>query len=197
MSLSIEEHQQRAARIEALLQEISMFPDPDLRATTEELIRDILDLHGEGLARMLALIAEANEVGNVLLEQFVNDGLVSSLLLLHGLHPVDMETRIRRALDEVRPSLKAHGGNVELVRIADGVAYVRLMGNCHGCSASTGMLKAIIEEAINQVAPDLDRLEMEEEEEKVAPLKTARPVTFIPPRRRRERENGHASIPSS
>ena len=191
MALSIEEHEQRAAHIESLLQQVSLFPDQEMRATTEELIRAILDLHGEGLARILTVIAEAG--GDGVLEQLVNDGLVSSLLLLHGLHPVDLETRIRHALAELETSLHMADGGVTLMSIADGIAYVRLMGNnCQGCTTSTEMLRAAIEEAISQVAPELEGVQIED-----GAVKQAVPVTFVPPRRRRERENGHASISPS
>ncbi|GHO97335.1 hypothetical protein KSF_073830 [Reticulibacter mediterranei] len=188
MALSIEEHEQRAAHIERLLQQVSLFSDQEMRATTEELIRAILDLHGEGLARILAIIAEAG--GDGALEPLVSDGLVSSLLLLHGLHPVDPETRIRHALADLETSLHIDGAGVTLMSIADGTAYVRLMSNnCHGCSASTEMLRAAIEEAVSQVAPELEGVQIED-----GAVKQAVPVTFIPPRRHRERESDHASI---
>ena len=195
MQPGIQEHQQRAAHIESLLQEISALPDPALRATTEELIQALLDLYGEGLARILALTAQTTVSGQELIDQFANDDLVSSLLLLHGLHPVDMETRIRLALDTMRPSLnKAYGSNVELISIADGIAHLRLTGNSHGCSASTSTLKTTIEQAITQAAPDLEELHIEESVEQP---KTAIPVKFVPPRRRKEKEQSHASLPSS
>ena len=48
------------------------------------------------------------------------DDLVSSLLVIHGLHPQDLETRVAAALDSVRPYLGSHGGNVELMDISAG-----------------------------------------------------------------------------
>ena len=189
MALSIKEHEQRAAHIESLLQQIHLFPDQETRATTEELIRALLDLHGEGLARILTIVADKGEV----LEQFVNDGLVSSLLLLHGLHPVDPETRIRHVLEELATSLRIAKGSIALVSMVDGIARVRLMGNhCHGCDASTEMVRAAIEETVSQVAPELEGVRIED-----GAFRQAVPVTFIPPRRHRERENGHASISPS
>lgn len=191
MALSIEEHEQRAAHIESLLQQINLFPDQEMRATAEDLVRAILDLHGEGLARILTIVAEVG--GDGALEQLADDGLVSSLLLLHGLHPVDLETRIRHALDVLATSLHMTGGGVTLLSMVDGIAHVRLMSNsCHGCTASVEMVKAAIEEAISQVAPELEGVQIEDEA-----VRQAVPVTFLPPRRHRERENGHASISSS
>src|SRR5947209_17856165 len=123
------------------------------------MIKVLLDLYGEGLARILALTAQATVSGQELIDQFANDDLVSSLLLLHGLHPVNMETRIRLALDTMCPSLnKAYSSNIELISIADGIAHLRLTSNGYGCSASSSALKATIEQAIAQAAPDLEEL---------------------------------------
>jgi Fe-S cluster biogenesis protein NfuA len=184
MQPDAQEHQRRAARIEALTQEVAAFADPQARATTEELIQAILDMYGDGLARMLELTAQTREPGYTLIDAFVQDELIGSLLLLHGLHPVDIETRVARALDEVRPYLRSHGGDVELLSVREGVAYLRLQGSCHGCPASTITLKQAIEEALYQAAPDLESIEVEGV---VAPSPRAGvPVTFVPPRRRKE-----------
>jgi Fe-S cluster biogenesis protein NfuA len=72
-----------------------------------------------------------------------------------------VEKRVVRALEEVRPLLQSHGGNVELLGIEGGVARLRLQGNCHGRPASAMTLKLAIEEAIQKAAPDLERLETE------------------------------------
>ena len=54
---------------------------------------------------------------------------MASLLLIHGLYPVDLETRVREALDSVRPYMESHGGDVELLGDRrDGVARLRLEG---------------------------------------------------------------------
>src|SRR5256712_13067666 len=109
MQQDLQEHQRRAARMEALIQEVATFPDPQARATTEELIQALLDMYGEGLARMLELTAQSEASGYALIETLASDDLLSSLFLLHGIHPIDIETRIVQALDEVRPYLKSHG----------------------------------------------------------------------------------------
>lgn len=184
MQQDMQEHQHRAARIEELIQQVAAFPDPQARATTEELIQTLLGMYGEGLARILELTAQSEASGYELIETFASDELLSSLFLLHGLHPIDIETRIARALDEVRPYLKSHGGNVELIKVEDGIAYLRLEGSCHGCPSSTITLKLAIEEAINKVAPDLDGIKVEGVVE--PPPRPGMPVTFIPPQRRKE-----------
>jgi Fe-S cluster biogenesis protein NfuA len=183
--------QMRAERIEKLIQEVSTFSDPHTRETVQELIQSILDMYGEGLARILELTMQAKAPGFELVKMFAHDELVGSLLLLHDLHPVDIEIRIARALDEVRPYLKSHGGNVELVKVEGGVAYLRLYGSCNGCPASTITLKQTIEEAIYKAAPDLDRFEVDGVTD--PPPVTGIPVTFVPPRR--NRESAHLTAP--
>ena len=62
---------------------------------------------------------------------------MAGLLLVHGLHPYDVQTRVARALDSVRPYLGSHGGDVELLGVdAEGVVTLRMLGNCDGCPSS-------------------------------------------------------------
>ena len=83
------------------------------------------------------------------------------LLLLYGLHPVPLETRVMGALDKVRPYLDSHGGNVELLGVADGVVRLRLQGSCKTCPSSAMTLKLAIEEAVYAAAPDVAAIEAE------------------------------------
>ena len=178
-----QEHLRRAERIEILIQEVTELPDPRARATVEELVQALLDMYGEGLARLLELTAQSGASGQALIETFTKDDLLSSLFLLHDLHPEDTETRVARALVEVRPYLKSHGGNVELVKVDNGIAYLRLEGSCHGCPSSTITLKLAIEEAIYKAAPDLVELQVEGVIDPPSP--PGIPVTFVPPRSRK------------
>jgi Fe-S cluster biogenesis protein NfuA/nitrite reductase/ring-hydroxylating ferredoxin subunit len=184
MQQDLQDHQRGAERIEKLIQEVAEFPDPSARATTEELVQALLDMYGEGLAHVLELTAQSEASGHALIETFTKDDLLSSLFLLHGLHPLDIETRVARALVEVRPYLKSHGGNVELVKVENSIAFLRLEGSCNGCPSSTITLKLAIEEAIYKAAPDLDELQVEGVT--VPPPRPGIPVAFIPPRRRKD-----------
>ncbi len=184
MQQGMQEHERRAARIETLVQEVATFPDPGVRATTEELIQALMDMYGEGLARLLEITAQSEASGLALIDTFASDDLLSSLFMLHGLHPLDIETRVLRALDGVRPYLKSHGGNVELVRVEGSVAHLRLEGSCHGCPSSTITLKMAIEEAIYKAAPDLDDLQVEGVTP--PPARPGIPMTFVPPRKHKD-----------
>jgi Fe-S cluster biogenesis protein NfuA len=130
-------------RAEAALDAI----EDDPRATAA--LQAVVELYGEALARLMA--------GADPLE----DELVSHLLLLHDLHPVDVETRVARALEEVRPYLGSHGGGVELLGVADGVVRLRLDGTCNGCPSSRVTLSSAIEEAVLRAAPEVERVEAE------------------------------------
>ena len=160
MLLDDQRVQEQVARMEALLEEIETLRDPAARSKAAEMVQVLLELYGEGLARMMDTVAEVEDRERIF-EAFANDELVSHLLLLHGLHPLDVETRVLGALDEVRPYLESHGGNVQFLGVEDGVARLRLEGSCDGCPSSTVTLKLAIEEAIQKAAPDLDGIEAE------------------------------------
>lgn len=71
-----------------------------------------------------------------------------------------VEARIREALAELRPFLEADGGDITLDEVTpDGVARVRLHGNCLGCAMVPMTMKAGVEEAIKRVAPQVKRVE--------------------------------------
>jgi Fe-S cluster biogenesis protein NfuA/nitrite reductase/ring-hydroxylating ferredoxin subunit len=152
--------QERVARIETLLGEIEALKDPDARSKAAEMAQILLELYGEGLARMMEVVAQGEERERAF-EAFSEDELISHLLLLHGLHPLDVQTRVVRALEEVRPYLQSHGGNVELLGIEGSVARVRMEGSCDGCPSSAVTLKLAIEEAVLKAAPDLEGIEAE------------------------------------
>jgi Fe-S cluster biogenesis protein NfuA len=137
------------AQVEALLDRVEEFPRPQ-REVVEELVSALLDMYGDGLARIVA----ACDVP-------VEDELVAHLLFLHGLHPVPVEERVSRALDEVRPYLRAHGGGVELLGVSGGVVSLRLDGACHGCPSSALTLRSAVEAAVLRAAPDVERIDAE------------------------------------
>lgn len=155
--------QQGLQRIETLIQTIQTAASPNVRASAEELVQTLLALHGAGIERMLDLVWESEASGGTLIDEVLaKDDLVSSLLLLHGLHPLDLETRVGQALDKVRPYLDSHGGDVELLGVEDGgVVRLRLQGSCDGCPSSQVTLKYAIEEGIYAAAPDVTAIEVE------------------------------------
>lgn len=168
--------QQAMRRIEALLQEVECFKDPEEREKVRELVRSLMDVHGAALAKMLAIAAQAGEPGRALIDAYAGDRAAASLLLLYGLHPVDLETRVRTALERVRPSLHSHGGDVELLGVVDGVVRLHLARSANGRHWSAAALAHAVEEALQEAAPDLAAIQTEGMEEPPAHVKP----TFIP-----------------
>jgi Fe-S cluster biogenesis protein NfuA len=148
-------------RIEALLQEAEQLQDPAAQTLARELVQALLELHGAGLAQVVQILEASGSAGNDCFQACAADGLVGSLLLLHNLHPLDMETRVQRALEKVRPYLRSHGGDVELLAIGEGAVRLRMQGSCNGCPSSAQTLKNAIEEAICEAAPDVTHIEVE------------------------------------
>lgn len=67
--------------------------------------------------------------------------------------------RLEELLDElVRPALQAHGGNVELVGLEDGVLRLRMLGQCAGCPAATMTNETIIEGQLLPLIPELKQV---------------------------------------
>lgn len=153
-------------RVEALLERVETLPDPAARETATAVAQAMLDLYGEGLTRVVEHVSARDD--GELAAAFAGDELLSHLLLLHGLHPVPLEERVRQGLEEVRPYLESHGGNVELIGVEDGIARVAMQGSCQGCPSSAMTLKLAIEEAIQKAAPDVVEVVADEAEEPAA-----------------------------
>ena len=130
-------------------------------ATAEELVRLLVGMYGDGLAAIVAALAEEGEPGRAVMDRLTADPLVEGLLLLHGLHPLDVDARIQRALDQVRPYLGSHAGGVQYLGVSDGVARLRLEGSCHGCPSSTVTVRLAIEGAVQDAAPEVTEVVVE------------------------------------
>ncbi|MEO7030069.1 MAG: NifU family protein [Acidobacteriaceae bacterium] len=141
-------------RVEKLATKLENAGDPETRAAALDLVQSVVELHGTALTRMLQALAKTPEGETALLEA-VNDDLVSAMLLLHGLHPDDIETRVLRGIEKVRPYLKSHGGDVELSSVRDGIVRLALHGSCGSCPSSSVTLKTAVEDALFEAAPDI------------------------------------------
>ena len=136
--------------------------DTAAAAAAEELTGLLVGLYGDGLGRIVATLRDAGPAGARLLAATAEDPLVESLLLLHDLHPLDVDARIQRALDRVRPYLGSHAGGVEYLGVtADGVARLRLEGSCVGCPSSTVTVRLAIEDAVKDAAPEVSAVAVE------------------------------------
>jgi Fe-S cluster biogenesis protein NfuA/nitrite reductase/ring-hydroxylating ferredoxin subunit len=149
------------ARVQELTERLSRVGDAAAREAAEELVAAVIDLYGEGLERIFAALGDAGEGAAGLRERLTGDGVVASLMLIHDLYPVPLGDRVLEALESVRPYMESHGGDVELVELADGVARIRLQGSCEGCPASASTLELAIKQALDEAAPDLAGLIVE------------------------------------
>jgi Fe-S cluster biogenesis protein NfuA/nitrite reductase/ring-hydroxylating ferredoxin subunit len=157
------------ARVEELTAQLEAIGDPFARSCAEELAGALMGLYGEGLERIFETLEAEGPALDDVRERLAADGVVASLMLIHGLYPVDLETRVREALDSVRPYMESHGGNVELLGIDAGIARLRLEGSCNGCAASASTLELAVEEALKATAPDLEGIDVEGAVEPPAP----------------------------
>jgi hypothetical protein len=103
-----------------------------------------------------------------LVDTFARDPHIAGVLLLHGLHPLDFESRVRGALDALTPSLREYRARVAALTITDGNVRVRLeRGPGHGGPAATA-LRAQVEDAIVGAAPDAVTIDVEVPAESLA-----------------------------
>lgn len=142
-------------RIESLLTASSVH-GAVARERAEELVRQLTSLYGEGLARILRILESTGFLEQPLWDELVADDVVAGLLLIHGLHPDDVQTRVESALESVRPYLATHGGDVELLEVSDdAVVSLRLLGHCDGCPSSSVTLELAVESAVQAAAPEI------------------------------------------
>jgi Fe-S cluster biogenesis protein NfuA len=153
-------------RIGGLVQQIESIADPALRAASQDLVRSVMDLHGAALEKALNIIAESGEPGMGIIDRLGRDSLVSSVLILYGLHPEDLETRVVKAVERVRPELRKQGCEVELCGVNAGAIRLRVQIGSHTCGSTAKTVQANLEGAMYEAAPDLTSLVIEGFEEK-------------------------------
>ena len=164
------ELQKRLAHVDALVGELQKLPDLASRTMVEELLSTVLDLHGEALSRILDALGPRGEPAtDRLLGRLADDDIIRGVLLLHGLHPMDLRSRVEGALESVRPYMRSHGGGVELLGVAADTVRIRLEGHCQGCPSSMVTLKLAVEKAIYEAAPDVIAIEVVQPDEASAP----------------------------
>jgi Fe-S cluster biogenesis protein NfuA/nitrite reductase/ring-hydroxylating ferredoxin subunit len=143
------------ARVEELLGALKSGGFGPAADAAEELVGLLVGMYGDGLGQIMNVLAE-QPGGTAMIDALADDPLVESLLLLHGLHPLDLDARIQRALDRVRPYLGSHAGGVEYLGVDEsGVARLKLEGSCHGCPSSTVTVELAITGAVQEAAPEV------------------------------------------
>ncbi|MEU8964687.1 hypothetical protein AB0C89_23695 [Streptomyces sp. NPDC048491] len=163
--------EQAGRRVEEILEHLAATGDAETAAAAEELVRVLMDFYGAGLARIVELlgtrVASAGS-GSGGLTGLLEDDLVTSLLVLHDLHPEDTVTRIARALADVQ----SHA--VELVAFdeATGTLHLRSAGadtGC-GCPSTAAAARTAVETALACYAPEVTSVDLAEQPAERAPV---------------------------
>lgn len=118
----------------------------------------IEELNREALRRLIRKLRE-DPASAARLAEAVRDPFIFGVLRFHGLVRDPLEHRVERALEEVRPLLQTHGGNVELVAVKrPDTVELRLVGACHGCPASGLTLTEGVERALRAHCPEIQHI---------------------------------------
>jgi Fe-S cluster biogenesis protein NfuA len=152
-------------KLEELIKEISRFEaiisewDESQRGVAVGLKRAIEELHKEALTRLIKSVKQESMSA---LRHAVEDEVVYGVLFYHELVKAPKSpliNRIQVALDEVRPGLKSHNGDVELVAFKPpDTVEVRLIGMCSNCPASTLTLSQGVEKTIKTYCPEITQV---------------------------------------
>ena len=121
------------------------------------------------MSEFFEIASEAGESGEAIILKCAHDDLVGSLLLLYGLHPEDLRTRVTRALEKSRPFLESHSASAELVSISEtGEVALRLNQKSSGCGSGGAIVKSGLEAALQDAAPDAISIVVQESGEALA-----------------------------
>ncbi|NUP09811.1 MAG: hypothetical protein HOW73_27510 [Polyangiaceae bacterium] len=133
--------------IEALVASIEELPDEALKARSRALVSGVLALHRRGLVRMLEVVRKRSTGMADVMKELADDPAVSSLLVLHDLHPADLETRAVEAVERLRGAYP----DLSFDRLDAGRLRV-VIGARGGNPASTARA---VEASILEAVPDL------------------------------------------
>ena len=159
MSTTTNFHEQ-VRKLGELIAQFDRMPDSPQKSAGKELVQLLMDVHGQGLERILELIFESRESGSALIDRLGKDDIAGGLLLLYSLHPDAFETRLQTAIERIRPRLRKLSCAIDLLSIENAVVRVQLTKGGHSCGSSTRELQAIVEGGIYELAPDVALLEI-------------------------------------
>jgi nitrite reductase/ring-hydroxylating ferredoxin subunit/Fe-S cluster biogenesis protein NfuA len=169
MSAATDELERLAGKVDAAVAEVRGLPE-DARRRALALKSAVEEVHKIGLTTIVRAL-KADPRGKEILFDLVDDPAVRMLFAMHGLIRADLRTRAERVVAMLRPHVQAHGGDVSLVDVQDGVAHVRLSGACTGCSESATTLRSTVEGALKEQCPEITEVrQVPVEPEEAAPV---------------------------
>jgi nitrite reductase/ring-hydroxylating ferredoxin subunit/Fe-S cluster biogenesis protein NfuA len=163
--------EQLVAELNALVAELEEYPDTEVREKALDLVQLILELYGEALRRILTTL-DSMPLKDQVLSRLMGDEVVRAILLIHGLLPVELHARVAAALEQLRPYLISQGCDVELMGVGGGRARLRLIRKGSG-APPVAALKAEVERALDEAAPDLLGVDVEGMAEQVEATRKA------------------------
>ncbi|MCA1592572.1 MAG: Rieske (2Fe-2S) protein [Acidobacteria bacterium] len=146
-------------QLSALVAELEQYPDTEVREKALDLVQIIIKLHGEALRRILATF-ESLPLKSEIYSRMLGDEVIRALLTIHDLLPEELEARVAKAVEELRPFLISQGCDVKLLGVDDGRALLRLMRSGKG-APPVAALKLEIEKVLDVAAPDLLGIDIE------------------------------------
>jgi Fe-S cluster biogenesis protein NfuA len=154
------EFQNQIRQLGQLIAQFDQLPDSAEKLAAKELVQLLMDVHGTGIERMMEIVFESENAGQAVIDKFGSDPITGSLLLLYSLHPDELETRLQRAMERARPRLRKLACTAELVSADNGAVAIRLTTTGHSCGSSSKDLRAIVEDCVYELAPDVTSLEI-------------------------------------
>lgn len=146
-----------AAAVDKAMDQVASLPVESREVATK--LKDALEaFNALALAKLTQLLRQ-DPRGEELLYEALNLPEVYQLFLSHGIIQPSIESRVAQALELVRPYLRSHGGDVELLEVRGDTAYLRLHGSCSGCSLSAQTLRNGVEAAVVGRIPEIRRIE--------------------------------------
>lgn len=145
---------ERMKDIERRVVELEGGNDPVLKVAARELISAVMELHQAAIGQMLQIVREGPSSEADFIGRFAGDEVVGAVLLLHGLHPLDLQARVKEALRSAESYLKSHGATAELVSVSNEGLVVNLRGQAKGCGSTLSALRARLESDLQNAAPE-------------------------------------------
>ena len=148
----------RVQQLGKLVAELERMPDSALKVAAGELVQLLMDVHGTGIERMMEIVFDSEAGGPETIDKLGADPIVRSLLLLYSLHPENLETRVQKSLDVLRPRLRKLNYGVELISVEGGAVRLRVVSSGHACGSTTENVRSMVEEGVYEYAPDVTSL---------------------------------------
>ena len=156
------EFQEQVRQLGQLITQFDQMPEAPQKAACKQLVQLLMDVHGAGLDKMMEIIFENEAAGPAIIDKLGQETITSSLLLLYSLHPDDLETRVNKAVERMRPRLRKVSYSIDLTGVNEGAVDVRVTSTSsgHSCGSTAKDVRAIVEEGIYELAPDVTSLEI-------------------------------------